>query len=116
MTPRPSSGRRRVDILAHEAAHGRLTPGALDVGRRLQLALEAAHRSGGSAWGARVDASRSGDAAAVSAVEATRRADRMIVWSRRAIGDDVGLVATVLADGSGFAEAIIYLANHGAPG
>ena len=105
MTPRPSSGRRRVDLLQIEADHGRITSPALDVGRRLQLALEFTHRSGGSAWGAKVDVPCSGDAAAVCAVEAIRRAERMVEWSRRAIGDDVGLVATVLADGSGFAEA-----------
>ncbi len=107
MTPRPSSGgRRRIDLLAHEAAHDRISPGALDVGRRLQLALEATHRSGGSAWGAKVDAPCSGDTAAVSAVEATRRAARLVDWAGRAVGQDsVELLAVVLADGSGFAEA-----------
>ena len=107
MTSRPTSGgRRRVDLLQYEADHGRITSPALDVGRRLQLALEATHRSGGSAWGAKVDAPCSGDNAAVSAVEATRRAARLVDWAGRASGQDSGeRLAVVLADGSGFAEA-----------
>ncbi len=97
--------RRRIDVLTYEQAHGRLSPMAVEAGRRLQIALEATHRSGGSAWGQKVDTSCSRDAAGISAVEATRRATRQVEWAERHVGiEGVELLGAVLADGVQFPE------------
>ncbi len=98
-----SDSRRRVDILAYEHAHGRLTPSAVAVGRDLEAALEAASRSAGSAWCEKVDGSSDGEAGALAGLEAVHRARVALQRVERVVGTaDAILLRDALAEGLSF--------------
>ena len=106
-----SDSRRRVDLLAHELAHNRLSPSAVAVGRGLEEALEAAQRSGGSAWCEKVDGSSDGEAGALAGLDAVHRARVAMQRVERVVGTaDAILLRDALAEGLSFEEMA---ARHG---
>ena len=113
MTDISSAPYRRVDLLAYEHSHGRLSPSAVTVGRGIETALEAAQRSAGSAWRERVDGSPDLEAGTLAGLDAVHRArvalDRvaLVVGARGAM-----LLRDLLADGLSFEQLA---QRHGRP-
>lgn len=101
-----ASSRRRVDLLAYEHDHGRLSPMALAAGRGIEVALGRLHRSGGSAWAERVDVSHQGDAGVMQNIEAARQVERVMDRVSAIVGTiDARLIRRILGDGVGFEQA-----------
>ena len=105
MTITEFKSRRRVDLLAHELAHNRLSPSAVAVGRGLEEALEAAQRSAGSCWREKVDGSADVEAGALVGLEAVRRAWVALQRVERVVGTaGAALLRDALADRLSFEE------------
>ena len=110
--PNPPS--RRVDLLQHEHDHGRLSAGALAAGRALEDVFAAAQRSGGAAWGERVDTSFNGDASAANVADAARHVDRAMERVARLVGPvDARLVRRILAEGFDYAGVAAFDGRSG---
>ena len=98
---------RRVDILEHERAHGRISNDAYREGRLVQALFERAGLSGGSTWsdGARVDAEVAKELKIIRRLDDSRLIGKMVDEIEKTLGAiDARIVRQVLGDNRSYAQ------------
>jgi hypothetical protein len=98
---------RRVDILEHERAHGRISDEAYFQGRIVQALFERGGLSGGSTWhdSPRVDAEVAKELAIIRRIAGARAVEGKIEQLRDVLGTtDAAIVRQVLGENRSYAE------------
>ena len=110
---------RRVDILEHERAHGRISNEAYLEGRIVQALFERTGLSGGSTWndGSRVDAEVAKEIAIIRRVDTARAIEARVAALRNILGEtDATIVRQVLGENRSYAQVTQTLAVKSAAG
>jgi hypothetical protein len=98
---------RRVDILEHELAHGRISSAAYAEGRVLQALFERGGLSGGSTWsdGSRVDAEVAKELAIIRRIGDARAIEARLREAKSILGSlDLAIVRQVLGENRTYAQ------------